>query len=61
MSKSAVRRNGPVLDHVHPFVYMALVGLALWFVLSAWEFAGDGYTDYLLAVVSGFILYQPSQ
>ena len=56
MSKSAVRRNGPVLDHVHPFVYMALVGLALWFVLSVWEFAGDGYTDYLLAVVSGFIL-----
>ena len=56
MSKSAVRRNRPVLDHVHPFVYMALVGLALWFVLSVWSFAGDGYADYLLAVVSGFIL-----
>jgi type VI protein secretion system component VasK len=35
---------------------MALVGLTLWFVLSVWEFAGDGYADYLLAVVSGFIL-----
>ena len=62
MSKSAVRRNRPVLDHrpfldhVHPFVYMALVGFVLWFVLSVWEFAGDGYADYLLAVVSGFIL-----
>jgi hypothetical protein len=56
MSNSAVRRNQRVLDHVHPFVYMALVGLALWFVLSVWGFAGDGYADYLLAVVSGFIL-----
>ena len=59
MSKSAVRRKPPVLvpvlDHVHPFVYIALVGLALWFVLSVWGFAGDGYADYLLAVVSGFI------
>jgi hypothetical protein len=62
MSKSAVRRDQPdlkpgaVLDHVHPRVYMALVGLALWFVLSVWGFAGDGYADYLLAIVSGFIL-----
>jgi hypothetical protein len=56
MSKSSVRRNPPVLDHVHPRVYMALIGLALWFVLSVWGFAGDGYADYLLAIVSGFIL-----
>lgn len=55
MSNRAVRRNPSVLDHVHPLVYTAIVGLALWFVLSAWEFAGDGYTDYLLVVVSGFI------
>jgi hypothetical protein len=44
------------LDHVHPLVYLAIIGLALWFVLSAWSFAADGYTDWLLVVVSGFIL-----
>ena len=60
MSESAIRRRPIILksasDHVHPFVYMALVGLALWFVLSVWGFARDGYADYLLAIVSGFIL-----
>jgi hypothetical protein len=49
------RRDGPVSDRLHPLVYMAIVGLALWFVLSVWGFATDGYTDYLLAVVSCFI------
>jgi hypothetical protein len=55
MDTRVVHHKPPVLDHVHPFVYMALVGLALWFVLSVWEFADDGYADYLLVVVSGFI------
>jgi hypothetical protein len=55
MSKRAVRRNSSARDYVHPVVYMAVIGLALWFVLSAWGFATDGYTDYLLVVVSGFI------
>jgi hypothetical protein len=55
MSRSGPRRDRLVSNHLHPVVYMAIVGLALWFVLSVWEFAGDGYTDYLLAVVSGFI------
>ena len=55
MTKRAVRRNSPARDYVHPVVYMAVIGLALWFVLSAWGFATDGYTDYLLVVVSGFI------
>jgi len=48
-------RDPPVSDHLHPLVYIAMVALAAWFVLSAWGFATDGYTDYLLAVVSGFI------
>jgi hypothetical protein len=48
-------RDPPVSDHLHPLVYIALVALAAWFVLSAWGFATDGYADYLLAVVSGFI------
>jgi ABC-type nickel/cobalt efflux system permease component RcnA len=46
----------PVSDHLHPVVYVAIVALALWFILSVWAFATDGYTDYLLVVVSGFIV-----
>jgi hypothetical protein len=56
MSSDFHRRERPVSDRLHPLVFMAIVGLALWFVVSAWGFATDGYTDYLLAVVSGFIL-----
>jgi len=48
-------RDPPVSDHLHPLVYIAMAGLALWFAVSAWGFATDGYADYLLAVVSGFI------
>jgi hypothetical protein len=56
MSNEFHRRDRPASDRLHPLVYMAIVGLALWFVVSVWGFATDGYTDYLLAVVSGFIL-----
>lgn len=45
-----------VTDHLHPGLYLALAGLALWYILSAWSFGGDGYTDYLLAIASGLIL-----
>ncbi len=55
MSRHVARHDPPVSDHLHPWVYLAIVGLALWFVLSAWGFAVDGYADYLLGVVSGFI------
>jgi hypothetical protein len=40
---------------LHPRVYAILIGLALWFVLSAWIFAGSGVIDYLLFIISGFI------
>jgi hypothetical protein len=56
MSDNLGNRGRPATDHVHPLVYLAIIGLALWFVLSAWTFAADGYTDWLLVVVSGFIL-----
>ena len=56
MSTSAARRNRRLLDHIHPLVYAALFGFLLWFILSVWEFAGDGYADYLLAIVSGFVI-----
>jgi hypothetical protein len=34
---------------------MVLIGLALWFALAVWGFAGPGDTDYLLVIVSGFV------
>ena len=55
MSTSPGSRNPPLLDHMHPIVYAALFGLLLWFILSVWQFAGDGYADYLLVIVSGFV------
>jgi hypothetical protein len=53
------RRNQPVSDHLHPLIYRAMIGLALWFVLSAWLLFGFGnghYLGLLLAVVSLFLL-----
>jgi hypothetical protein len=43
-------------DNLHPLVYLALIGFALWFAVAAWGFADTGYTDMLLTVVSGFVL-----
>jgi hypothetical protein len=56
MSQDDRGRDRPGSDQLHPLVYMAIIGLVLWFVLSVWGFAADGYTDYLLAVVSGFMV-----
>lgn len=48
-------RNGPVSDQLHPFVYMAAVGLVLLFAVSAWaSFDDGGYAGFILAVMSGF-------
>jgi hypothetical protein len=44
-----------VVNSLHPAVYMALVGLTVWLVLAIWGFGYDGQTDYLLAIVSGFL------
>jgi hypothetical protein len=42
---------------LHPRVYGVIAGLAVWLVLSVWIlFTGVGSTDYLLAIVGGFIL-----
>jgi hypothetical protein len=42
---------------LHRWVYFAMVGLAACYALSAWlGFAGGGYDDYLLFVVTGFIV-----
>jgi hypothetical protein len=44
------------VSRLHPLVYKAIAGLAFLFVAAAWGFAGTSYTEYLLAVVSGFFL-----
>lgn len=45
----------PTGSSLHPRVYTIVIGLALWFVLAVWIFAGGGVSDYLLFIVSGFI------
>jgi hypothetical protein len=42
--------------NLHSKVYVALVGLVLWLVLAIWGFGYDGQTDYLLAIVTGFLI-----
>jgi hypothetical protein len=44
-----------VTSALHSRVYLLLAGFALWFVLAIWGFAGGGLSNYLLAIVSGFI------
>ncbi|AZN96811.1 hypothetical protein EJ066_05645 [Mesorhizobium sp. M9A.F.Ca.ET.002.03.1.2] len=52
-----ISHNRYVSDGLHPHVYLAMVGLAAWYALSAWAGFGDGgYTDYLLVVMTGFII-----
>jgi hypothetical protein len=42
-------------DLLHPRVYTLMTGLAAWLIMSVWIFAGVSSTDYLLAIVSGFL------
>jgi hypothetical protein len=56
MGKELGHRDRPVGGRFHTFVYKLLAGLAVWFVLASWIFAGHGQTDFLLAVVSGIVL-----
>ncbi len=50
-----VRRERKAAKELHPAVYVALVGFALWFAMAVWGFAADEYTAYLLFVVTGFV------
>jgi hypothetical protein len=55
MKRQVNRHNRPVSGHLHPLVYVAVVGLVLLYVVSAWTFFGAGeYMSLLLAVVTGF-------
>jgi hypothetical protein len=46
----------PVISILHRDIYLIAIGLASWLVLSVWLFSGTGITNYLLFIVSGFIL-----
>jgi fatty acid desaturase len=50
------RRERLAFTDFHQFAYIALGAAVLLFALSVWGFGGDGYTDYLLIIVSGFII-----
>jgi hypothetical protein len=40
-----------------PFaVYLAVIGFVLWMALAAWGFAGAGYADLSLTVVTGLLV-----
>jgi hypothetical protein len=57
MGQEIVPRDRPVSNGLHPYVYAGIAALAIWFVLAVWwSFASDGYVDFLLFVISGFIL-----
>jgi len=42
-------------DRLPPAVYAALIGLVAWMALAAWGFAGPGYADLSLTVVTLFL------
>src|SRR5262245_2031237 len=51
------RHNRAVSDELHPAVYVGMVCLGVWYVVSAWlGFSSDSYTAYVLVVVSGLFL-----
>src|SRR3982074_3780384 len=50
------RDNRPRSSHLHPVLYWTIIGLVVWFAVSAWTFFGaEGYMDLLLVVVTGFL------
>jgi hypothetical protein len=49
-------QHGSSTDRLPPVIYLALIGFVLWMVLAAWGFAGPGYADVALVVVTGFFV-----
>lgn len=57
MAKDLVPVRPPTSTGLHPMIYGALAVLILFLVFWIWVgFADSGYTEFLLAVVSGFFL-----
>ena len=53
---SSAPRNGASTDRLPLAVYAALIGFVAWMALAAWGFAGPGYADLSLTVVTLFLL-----
>ena len=43
-------------DRLPYTVYALLAGFVAWMAIAAWGFAGPGYADFSLAVVTGFLI-----
>jgi hypothetical protein len=56
LEAAGLRHNAPSTDRLPNAVYAILAGLVCWLVLASWLFAGAGYVDVVLAVVTGFFL-----
>jgi hypothetical protein len=49
-------KNNRSTDQLPIAVYAAVIGFVAWMGLAAWGFAGPGYADLSLAVVSGLLI-----
>ncbi|MBI4273200.1 MAG: hypothetical protein HY659_00675 [Rhizobiales bacterium] len=57
MTRELVIYHRPSSDSLHPFVYWAATGLALWFVVAAWILFGAGsQMELMLTMVSVLML-----
>ena len=56
MSSEPARRNSRISGAFHPLVFKVMAGLAAWFVLMSWTFAGGGATDLALTLVTFIFL-----
>ena len=52
---SAPKNTSSSTDRLPRLIYVALVGFVAWMALAAWGFAGPGYADVALTVVTGFL------
>lgn len=56
MNNKLDQNTSQASDQLHPFVYAALAGLALWLVVSAWIFFSQGgYVELDLGVISALV------
>ena len=56
MKSELDQHDSQVSDQLHPFVYAAVAGLALWLVVSAWIFFSQGgYLELDLGMVSALV------
>ena len=57
MTRELIRHNQPVTDKLHRKVYQAVIGLTLWFIVTAWLlFSGGADADSFLIILTAFFL-----